>query len=111
MQILPVDLTAIVAVIMGVSVILIPVMGITARFALKPFVESLGHFFQGRNVEEGVKILERRMSLLEQQIESMDGTLRRLAEVSEFNDELHATRSADRLTEGARPGPTSAGSR
>lgn len=108
MQILPVDLTAIVAVIMGVSIVLIPVMGLTARFALKPFVESLGHFFQGKNVEESVRILERRMSLLEQQIESMDGTLRRLAEISEFNDELRGARTAGRLGEGTTSGSTPA---
>ncbi len=90
MQILPVDLTAIVAVIMGVSIILIPVAGITARFALKPLVESLAHIFQGRSTDEAVKILERRMALLEQQMEGMDQTLHRLAEVTDFHAELQS---------------------
>jgi hypothetical protein len=34
--ILPIDLTALLAVFMGISIVLIPVLGITARFALKP---------------------------------------------------------------------------
>lgn len=90
MQILPVNLTAIVAVIMGVSIVLIPVIGLTARYALKPLVDSLGTFFQNKGVEENVKILERRMSLLEQQIESMDGSLRRMAEKAEFDEQLRS---------------------
>ena len=44
-EILPIDLTALLAVFMGVSVVLIPVLGITARFALKPTVEALSRFF------------------------------------------------------------------
>ena len=90
MQILPIDLTAVIAVIMGVSIILVPVIGLTARFALKPFVESLGHFFQSRNVEESVRILERRMALLEQHLETMDTTLMRLAEAAEFHRDLRS---------------------
>jgi hypothetical protein len=90
MQLLPVDLTAIVAVVMGISVILVPVIGLTARFALKPLVESLGHFFQSRNVEESVRILERRMSLLEQHLETMETTLMRLSEAAEFHRDLRS---------------------
>ena len=43
-EILPIDLTALLAVFMGVSIVLIPVIGLTARFALnrrsKPSVAS-----------------------------------------------------------------------
>ena len=41
MPVLPIDLTAIVAVIMGISIVLVPVIGLTARFALKPLVQSM----------------------------------------------------------------------
>ena len=111
MQILPVDLTAIVAVIMGVSIVLVPVIGLTARFALKPLVESMGHFFQAKGVEENVRILERRMVLLEQQLESMDASLRRLAEVAEFNDELRSRPAAPGLGPGGAPRSGGAGER
>jgi hypothetical protein len=88
MQILPIDLTSLVAVIMGVSIVLVPVIGLTARFALKPTVEALGRFFDHKGLDESVHILERRMALMEQQIESLDASVKRLAEVTEFHAQL-----------------------
>lgn len=90
MELLPVDLTAIVAIVMGVSIILIPVAGITARFALKPMVEALSEFFAAKGQEETVRILERRVSFLEQQVESMDQALERLEEVDDFHRRLES---------------------
>jgi hypothetical protein len=90
MQILPIDLTALVAVILGISVVLVPVIGITARFALKPIVEAMGRGLAHKGIEETVQILERRMALLEQQLESMDGSVRRLTEMSEFDRALES---------------------
>jgi len=89
-QILPIDLTSLVAVILGISVVLIPVAGLTARYAFKPFVETLGRFFDHRELDENVQILERRMALLEQHIEALDGTVRRLGEVTDFHRALEA---------------------
>ena len=65
MQIEPIDLTAVISVIMGISVVLIPVIGLTARFALKPTVEALTRVFESRSTNEAIQILERRVSLLE----------------------------------------------
>jgi hypothetical protein len=106
MDVLPIDLTAIVAIVMGISVVLVPVIGLTARFALKPLVESMGHFFQSRNVEESVRILERRMGLMDQQLESMETTLLRLAEAAEFHRDLRSGAQAQLPTAG--PGPAGA---
>lgn len=107
MQVMPIDLTAIIATVMGISIVLVPVIGLTARFALKPLAESLGNLFQSRNVEESVRILERRMALLEQQMESMDLTLQRVAETAEFHRELRSPApgqlSAARSDAGAPP--------
>ena len=88
MPIAPVDIVSLVAVMMGISIVLIPVIGLTARFALKPTVEALGKFFETRGSEEIVKILERRVALLEQQVEHLEGSHQRLEEVSTFNREL-----------------------
>lgn len=88
MQIAPIDLTSLVATIMGISVVLVPVIGITARFALKPTVEALSRFLHTKELDESVNILERRMSLMENQLESMEGSLRRIAEVTEFHHAL-----------------------
>ena len=84
----PIDLTSLIAVFMGISIVLIPVIGLTARFALKPTVEAFSNFFQAKSVEESVRILERRMALLEAQIESIDASVNRLADVSEFHQKL-----------------------
>ena len=73
-EILPIDLTALLAVFMGISVVLIPVLGITARFALKPTVEALSRFFDRKDNDDAVSILERRMALLEQQLESIESS-------------------------------------
>jgi uncharacterized protein (DUF2164 family) len=101
MQILPVDLTSLVSVILGISIVLVPVIGLTARFALKPIVEAMGRSFQHKGLEETVQIMDRRMALMEQQIESMDSTVRRLADVAEFHRSLESGGS------GEGPGPGS----
>ena len=88
MQIVPIDLTALVATIMGISIVLVPVIGITARFALKPTVEALSRFLHTKELDESVNILERRMSLMESQLESIEGSVRRIAEVTEFHHAL-----------------------
>ncbi|UCC26523.1 MAG: hypothetical protein JSU98_05340 [Gemmatimonadales bacterium] len=86
--VLPIDLTAIVAIIMGMLTVLIPIAGLTARFALKPVVESLARLFDSRTVEDTVEITERRVALLEQQIESLEDTVKRLTEERDFDREL-----------------------
>lgn len=88
--VLPIDLTAIVAVIMGMLVVLIPIAGLTARFALKPVVESLARVLHSRSVEETVQITDRRVALLEQQVESLESLVGRLQEERAFDRELRA---------------------
>ncbi len=100
MQILPVDLTALAAVILGTSIVLVPVIGLTARFALKPTVEALSRFFENKGLGDNVQILERRIALMEQQIEQMDNSVRQLAEVTDFHRQLGTGRP-----EGAPSGP------
>ena len=92
MEVLPVDLEAIIAIVMGVSIILIPVAGITARFALKPTVEAFARLFEHKGLEDTVEILERRMRRLETQMQSMDQSLGRIADAVEFDRELHGGR-------------------
>ena len=87
-EILPIDLTALLAVFMGISIVLIPVLGITARFALKPTVEALSCFFDKRGSDEAVSILEHRMALIGQQVESIHTNVQRLVETAEFDRNL-----------------------
>ncbi|MFO8175773.1 MAG: hypothetical protein ACQET1_07920 [Gemmatimonadota bacterium] len=90
MQILPIDVTAIVAVVMGISIVLVPVIGLTARFALKPTVEALSRVFESKGTEESVQMLEQRLSLMEQQLDAMESSLRRIEETSRFDAQLRA---------------------
>lgn len=107
MQVLPIDLTALVAVIMGTLMFLIPIAGVTARFALKPLVESFGKFMQSQGAEEAQQMAERRIALLEQNVDALQDELQRIREAQDFDTAL---RSADVRAaieagsdEGARP--------
>ncbi len=86
----PINLTEIIAVVMGISIVLIPVIGITARFALKPTVEAFSRLFEGRGANETISILERRMALMESQIESIESNVKRLVDVTDFHQQLQS---------------------
>ncbi len=86
----PINLTEIIAVVMGISIVLIPVIGITARFALKPTVEAFSRLFEGRGANETISILERRMALMESQIESIESNVKRLVDATDFHQQLQS---------------------
>jgi hypothetical protein len=71
-------------------VVLIPIAGLTARYALKPLVESLAHLWEQKGTEQSLAIAERRITLLEQQVESMEGSLHQLQEGQAFDRQLRA---------------------
>jgi len=84
----PIDLTALVAVIMGTLMFLIPIAGVTARFALKPLVEAVATFLQGQETSEAMRMSERRIALLEQNLDALEAELRRVREAGEFDAAL-----------------------
>ena len=92
MQILPVDLVALVGTILGISIVLIPVAGLTLRFALKPAMTTLARLFDHQGLEESVRVLERRLDFQEHQIQSLESTIRRLSDESEFDKKLLGAR-------------------
>ena len=91
MQILPVDIIELVAVVLGISVVLVPVIGLTARYALSPTVEALARLFDTKSTEEAVRILERRMELQEQEIALLNQTIHALSDGRDFDRRLAAT--------------------
>ena len=95
MEVMPIDLTTIISVVMGISIVLIPVIGLTARFALKPTVEALARVFEGRGRDEILQMLERRVALLEQQVDAVESSVGRLEEVSRFQAALHQPESPE----------------
>ena len=64
MQFLPIDLAQVIAVIMGTSIVLVPVMGLTARFAFKPLVQSLLALRSPPESAQRIAELERRVAQL-----------------------------------------------
>ncbi len=84
----PVDWVGLAGVIMGTLIILIPVAGLTARFALKPIVEAVARMRQTQGAAEHLALLERRVALMEQQQANTESDVGRLLEVQEFQEEL-----------------------
>ena len=80
------------AVFLGMLVVLIPITGLTARLALKPVMEALGQYREGQGDRQMQQLLERRVSLMEEQMHSMDRSLRELVEASDFHRELESPR-------------------
>jgi hypothetical protein len=88
---MPIDVVGLAGVIMGSLIVLIPVAGLTARFAMKPIVESMARLRQSSNQGETVNMLERRITLLEKEVQNLSGIrddLGRLVEEMEFQRQL-----------------------
>jgi hypothetical protein len=83
-------LVPLVAIVMGSLIFLIPIAGITARFALKPVIESLAKYRESQGDRDALLLMERRMALLEEQFNGMDRSLRELTEESEFRRQLES---------------------
>ena len=84
----PVDWVALAGVIMGTLIVLIPVAGLTARFALKPIVEAVARMRQTQGAAEHLALVEQRLALLEQQQAITESDVGRLLEVQEFQEKL-----------------------
>ena len=64
------------------------VIGLTARFALKPIVEAVARMRQKKGPAEHLALLEQRMALMEQQQANMESDMGRLLEVQESQEKL-----------------------
>ena len=62
---------AVLAVLMVGLILLVPVAGITARFALKPLIDSIGRIAEMRRSPDEVRALERRVAALETELRGM----------------------------------------
>lgn len=89
MEVMPVDMIALAGTIGGILIVLVPVAGLTARFALKPIVEAIAAMRVGRDDSREVAIMERRIDLLEQQVRGLE----RLVEDSDFRRQLEGPRN------------------
>ncbi len=90
MEVLPIDLTAIIGIVLGMSVVLIPITGFTLRYALKPIAEAVAKMRDAAAADETVALLEQRVALLEQQFGMLETDLRQIEEAEAFHKELAA---------------------
>jgi len=95
MNFYPIDLTTVIIAGMGLLIVLIPVFGLTVRFALKPTVEALMRARSEVSGQDQAALLERRLNLLETQLEQTSEALTRLSEEAEFRRQLAMSEPAE----------------
>jgi uncharacterized small protein (DUF1192 family) len=78
------DMEGIIAVAGGILIVLLPVAGLTARFALKPLIETIAKVMQARQGTEAVQLVERRVALLEQELASMRAEMQQVGDAKDF---------------------------
>jgi hypothetical protein len=82
------DIPAIIGVTGGILIVLVPVAGLTARFALKPVIDAFARNLQGRHSNEAVQLVERRLALLEQELTALRTDLQQVGDAKEFYRKL-----------------------
>lgn len=68
-------LATLIAVLAGCFIVMIPVAGFTARFALKPLIEQIIRLRDGDAPRKEMQALQQRIAWLEQQLQAVEGHL------------------------------------
>lgn len=90
MEVMPIDLTAVLGIVLGSLMILIPITGLTLRYALKPIAEAVARMREGESRDRETGLLEQRIALLEQQIGALETDVRHIEDAESFRRELEA---------------------
>jgi hypothetical protein len=85
-----INIIALTAVVFGGLTVLIPIAGLTARFALKPVIEAITTVRNGQLGDQRVAFLEQRLALVEEQLHSMERDHARLVEEADFRRQLES---------------------
>jgi hypothetical protein len=78
------------AILMGGLIVLIPVLGFTVRFAIKPVAAALAQLSEASGSNRRVAMLEQRIALLEQQLRATHPELTDLLDAGGALDEIDA---------------------
>ena len=87
------DLIPLVTILGAFLVVLIPVAGLTARFALKPLIESITRAMQARQGGGEPSGVERRLARIETELSALRADVHQLADGRDF-DRLAASSAA-----------------
>lgn len=86
----------ILVILMSGLVVLIPVAGLTLRFALKPMVDSIARLLEVRNgIATGsasVELVDKRVQLLEQELQAVRSEMQLLTDRTDFYERLTTPR-------------------
>lgn len=78
----------IILILMSGLIVFTPVAGLTLRFALKPLVDSIARLMEVRARRDDADLLEKRVSLLEQELSMARTELKEVKERDEFYQRL-----------------------
>ena len=67
-----------------------PVAALSIRIALKPIVDSIARLMELRGGKESTELLERRLALVEQEVQFLRAENNRLQEEREFYNQLES---------------------
>jgi hypothetical protein len=88
-------LTALSGAVLGCLVVLTPVVALSARFALRPIVEAMIRLRESQADGRTNELQDRRIALLEAEIQSLQHSVRSLSEAEDFRRALAAPRPAE----------------
>jgi hypothetical protein len=83
-------IVAITAILIGGMVIILPLAGLVARFALKPLIDSYAQVRESAEGGDSLRMLERRLDLLEEQVQLLERDNSRLLDAAEFQRRLES---------------------
>ena len=90
-------MAGILAILLAGIIILVPVFGLTLRFALRPAIEAWTKLRSENAAPEHTQLLSRQISLLEAELQQVQQTLERLVEIQEFQRQLDSDHPAEKL--------------
>ena len=76
------------AILVAGTAVIIPIAGLTARFALKPVVEAFARLKESQGSGDRQALTEQRLALLEEQLHAMEREQARLVDEADFRRRL-----------------------
>ena len=76
------------AILFAGMVVLVPILGLTLRFAIKPFFDSWAEIQRGRVSPDNHALLERQIGLLETEMQEVQRTLDAVVASQDFSRQL-----------------------
>jgi hypothetical protein len=95
------DLAPLIGFLVTAFVVAIPVAAFSVRFAIRPIADALVRVREAqsgtRTADEALLMHDRRLSLMEAELQQIHGVLEQLVEADQFRTQLEAGRAAEPL--------------